>query len=173
MVGEKEAVILVNQNGKAIGRCGKPEAHRKGLLHRAFSVFIFNEQGELLLQKRSRKKYHFGGLWSNSCCSHPQPGENVRSAARRRLQEELGIAVPLKVCGSVKYLFNDMKSGLTEHEFDIVMAGKYSGAIIFPHGEIEEVKWIQVHELRRELRLYPARFTPWLPVTLPLANLCD
>jgi isopentenyl-diphosphate delta-isomerase len=158
---KKEIVILVNRAGRRIGVSEKLEAHRKGLLHRAFSIFLFNETGEMLLQQRATAKYHFGGLWSNACCSHPRPGEQVRSAAHRRLREELGIACPLKISGNMVYQFVDGKSGLTEHEFDYLFTGLYHGEVPFNRQEVMAVKWMPVKELEKRMITRPQQFTPW------------
>src|SRR5688572_12077294 len=112
-----EQVILVDENDKEIGTLEKIEAHRKGLLHRAFSVLLFNSKGELLLQKRSSKKYHSAGLWTNTCCSHPKPGESVKEAASRRLQEEMGVNSNPEFAYSFIYK-TELENGLIEHEFD-------------------------------------------------------
>src|SRR5215831_10345897 len=131
-----EQVILVNEADHEIGTMEKMLAHEKALLHRALSVFIFNDKGEMLLQQRAKRKYHSGGLWTNACCSHPRPGENVEAAAIRRLNEELGFETTLtKAFDFVYKAFFD--NGLTEYEFDHVFAGKYNGAI---HPDINEVQ---------------------------------
>src|SRR4249919_2599143 len=114
-----QEVILVNEQNEAIGTMEKMEAHRKALLHRAFSVFIFNSKGEMLLQQRALNKYHSGGLWTNACCSHPRPGELIEDAATRRLKEELGFETPLKKIFQFTYQAS-FDNGLTEHEFDHV-----------------------------------------------------
>ena len=157
----REEVILVNKSGRRTGVAEKMEAHRKGLLHRAFSIFLFNEKGEMLLQKRAKSKYHFAGLWSNACCSHPRPGEKTLSAAKRRLREELGIECPMKNSGQVVYKAFDKKSGLTEHEFDYIEIGNYSKEIPFNPKEVEQVKWVSINELKKLLKS-PEKFTPWL-----------
>src|SRR6516164_10337979 len=114
-----QEVILVNEQDEPIGTMGKMEAHKKALLHRAFSVFIFNSKGEMLLQQRARDKYHSGGLWTNACCSHPKPGEEVQLAASRRLNEELGFNTPLTKIFDFIYQ-SSFENGLTEFEFDHV-----------------------------------------------------
>jgi len=128
---KKDFVVLVNKQGRRIGVAEKLEAHRQALLHRAFSIFLFNEKGEMLLQRRAKDKYHFAGLWSNACCSHPRPGEKTSLAADRRLKEELGIECLLKKEGQFTYKATDEVSGLTEHEFDFIFIGKYSEEIPF------------------------------------------
>src|SRR5258705_9255778 len=124
----KEEVILVNENDEQVGVMEKMEAHQKGLLHRAFSVFIFNEKGQMLLQQRAATKYHSGGKWSNACCSHPRPGEELEAAAKRRLREELGIGTTLKKIFEFSYKV-EFENGLTENELDHVFAGQYGGKI--------------------------------------------
>ena len=122
-----EEVILVNEQDEQTGTIEKMEAHRKALLHRAFSVFIFNGKGEMLLQQRAMGKYHSPGLWTNACCSHPRPGEEVETAAFRRLKEEMGIETSLKKIFDFIYR-TEFDNGLTEYEFDHVYIGTYPGA---------------------------------------------
>jgi len=121
-------VILVNEQDQPVGTMEKMEVHQKALLHRAFSVFLFNDRGEMLLHKRADSKYHSGGLWTNACCSHPRPGEDTRSAAEKRLQEEMGIVTPLTKAFDFIYKAS-FDNGLTEHEFDHVFTGTYQGSI--------------------------------------------
>src|SRR5580765_4365876 len=157
----EDSVVLVNKSGRKTGVAEKMNAHEKGLLHRAFSIFIFNEKGEMLLQKRAASKYHFAGLWTNACCSHPKPGEKVLAAAKRRMSEELGFTVPLKIVGNIIYCFHDKKSALTEHEYDYILAGKYNTKVIFNRNEVSAVKWITLKELFTDLKSYPQKYTPW------------
>lgn len=154
-------VILVDVNDRQDGVMEKMEAHEKGLLHRAFSVFIFNAKGEMLLQQRALSKYHSGGLWTNACCSHPRPGEKLLQAAKRRLSEELGIVTKLVVCDAVIYSFYDKESGLTEHEFDYVITGNYSDTFDLNPAEVSSIKWISVTELMVQLAKHPEDYTPW------------
>ncbi len=156
-----EQVILVNAAGKRIGLAEKTEAHQKGLLHRAFSIFLYNDAGEMLLQQRAITKYHFAGLWSNACCSHPRSGENILSAARRRLTEELNITCSLKSAGTVTYKVHDDLTGLTEHEFDYLITGKFDGEIGFNIKEVAAVRWLSSEALRKEIEKHPEKFTPW------------
>ena len=158
---KKEFVVLVNERGKRTGLAEKLKAHQQGLLHRAFSIFLFNEKGEMLLQQRAKGKYHFAGLWSNACCSHPREGERVLSAAKRRLMEELGIESPLKDSGHVLYKFHDDKSTLTEHEYDYIFTGKSAGKISFNKKEVAAVRWMSRTDLKREIKSHPGTFTPW------------
>lgn len=157
-----EKVILVDITGKEIGWSEKIEAHKKGLLHKAFSIFIFNKKGEMLIQKRSKNKYHFAGLWSNACCSHPRAGEETMAAGRRRLLEELGVETKLSFLFSFIYRADDKKSGLTEYEFDEVFSGIIDSEIIpFNKDEIEEISWISLNDLDRSISQNPENYTYW------------
>jgi len=161
MMMKKEFVVLVNRNGRRVGVVEKLEAHKKGLLHRALSVFIFNDRGQMLLQKRAASKYHFAELWSNACCSHPRPGEKILSAAKRRLKEELNFKTGLESKGVIAYRFSDAKSGLTEHEYDYIFTGAFNKEIDFNEDEVSEVRWISVPKLKKEIKNFPEKFTPW------------
>lgn len=162
----EEKLILVDADGKAIGEMEKMEVHRKGLLHRAFSVFLFNRRGEMLLQQRAAGKYHSGGLWSNACCSHPAPGEATAAAARRRLREELGVETPLRELFHFTYRA-DFDSGLVEHEFDHVFVGEYEGKISPNPEEVAQVAWKSIEEIRRLLAENPQHFTAWFVLAFP------
>ncbi|MEI9946718.1 MAG: isopentenyl-diphosphate Delta-isomerase [Chitinophagaceae bacterium] len=131
----EEQVIVVNEADEPIGVAGKMEAHRKGILHRAFSIFIFNSKGEMLLQQRALNKYHSGSLWTNACCSHPKPEEDTTVAAERRLKEEMGFDTPIEKVFDFVYRA-EFENGLTEHEFDHVYAGEYNGEINFNKEEV-------------------------------------
>ena len=159
-------VILVNESDGAIGRMEKMEAHEKALLHRAFSVFIFNRKGDMLLQQRSEKKYHSGGKWTNACCSHPAPGEEIADAASRRLHEELGFNTPLKKAFSFTYRA-DFENGLTENEFDHVFTGVYDGAIKPDTDEVKDYTFMSVSEIEDAINLQPWRYTPWFVIAFP------
>ena len=160
-------VILVNENDRPVGRMEKQEAHTRGLLHRAFSVFLLDGT-KLLIQRRALEKYHCGGLWSNTCCSHPAPGEPVTAAARRRLTEELGIeAVSLAELGSFLYRAA-FSNGLTEHELDHVLLGRYNGPVQPDPAEIDQVRWIDLMYLQRDMRTHPQLYTPWFQPALAL-----
>ena len=160
-------VILVDQADHPMGRMEKQETHRKGLLHRAFSVFLL-DGSKLLIQRRALDKYHCGGLWSNTCCSHPAPGEPVLSAAERRLGKELGIEnVRLRKLDTFLYRA-PFPNGLTEHELDHVLLGEYSGPVRPDPREIAQVRWIDLEELQRDLQAFPQRYTPWFPPALTL-----
>ena len=147
---EIEYVILVDENDQEIGSMEKQEAHEKGLLHRAFSVFVFNENKELLLQQRALTKYHSAGLWTNTCCSHPRIGETIEQAAHRRLTEEMGFDCELITKTSFIYKAA-FENGLTEHEFDHVLVGNFNGEISFNPTEVKNFKWINLEELQIDL----------------------
>lgn len=154
------SVILVDENDQEKGIMNKLEAHQKGLLHRAFSVLIYNEKGEMLIQKRATSKYHSPGLWSNTCCSHPSPGETIEQAAKRRLQEEMGLSASLKISGHILYNV-DFPNGLTEHEYDHILTG-ISNSIPKPDSsEVEDFKWVSIPELKKEIVSRPDNFTYW------------
>lgn len=160
-------VILVDQADRPVGRMEKQEAHRKGLLHRAFSVFLL-DGSKLLIQRRALDKYHCGGLWSNTCCSHPAPGEQVLLAAERRLDEELGIKnARLRELDTFLYRAA-FPNGLAEHELDHVLLGEYSGPVQPDPMEIAQVRWIDLEELQRDLQAFPQWYTPWFPPALTL-----
>jgi isopentenyl-diphosphate delta-isomerase len=162
-----ETVILVNSADEPIGRMEKFEAHQRGLLHRAFSVFLFNERGETLLQQRAAGKYHSPLLWTNSCCSHQREGESNLEAATRRLHEELGIEpsqiVDLK--DSFSFIYRaEFDNGLTEHELDHVILGRFDGAVTLNTEEVEAVRWISMTDLTREMEAHPEQFTAWFQI---------
>jgi isopentenyl-diphosphate delta-isomerase len=156
-------VVLVNEDDNEIGFMPKLEAHQKGTLHRAFSVFIFNSKGELLLQQRAIGKYHSEGLWSNTCCSHPLPNEATESAAVRRLQEEMGLQAPVNFLYSFLYKA-ELENGLTEHELDHVFWGISDHEPIINTAEVSNFRYIDVDELRNDLKQHPNRYTEWLKI---------
>ena len=160
-------MILVNENDIPLGTMEKIEAHRKALLHRAFSVFIFNRKGEMLLQQRAPEKYHSAGLWTNACCSHPRPGEDTCEAAKRRLCEELGFSAPLKKIFDFTYR-SEFDNGLTEFEFDHVYSGIYDGAICPNPMEVSDYGYQSLDNIRANLELYPHQFTSWFHLAFPL-----
>jgi isopentenyl-diphosphate Delta-isomerase len=163
----QDYVILVDEADSAIGECEKLAAHTDGgKLHRAFSVFVFDDEKRLLLQRRALEKYHFGGLWTNTCCSHPRPGETTTAAAQRRLTEELGFTTALTERGSFCYQAFDATSGLTEHELDHVFWGQFGGEPTPNPAEVMEWRWQAMEEVASELAAYPERFTPWFPLAL-------
>jgi len=153
-------VILVDSNDNQIGTMEKMEAHRKALLHRAISVFIFNTKGEWLLQRRALDKYHSGGLWTNTCCSHPFPGESVIEAANRRLKEEMGMKSKLKELFSFTYK-EPLDNELTEYEFDHVISGISDSSPIINIDEVMEYKYVSYYYLYNDLRSNPNNYTVW------------
>ncbi len=159
-------VILVNERDEPTGAMEKIEAHEKGLLHRAFSVFIFNEQGEMLLQQRAPGKYHSPNLWTNACCSHPAPGEEVSAAAHRRLKEEMGFDTELEKAFAFTYRA-EFENGLTEHEFDHVFVGRYNGPVNPDPLEVSRYRYLNLRELRKELQEQPGLFTEWFKIAYP------
>ena len=163
---DSEMVILVDRDDRETGVAPKLQAHRDAQLHRAFSVFVFNRRGEALLQRRARDKYHSGGLWSNTCCGHPRPGEETAAAARRRLREEMRVDCELQHVASIYYRL-EVSNGLREHELDHVFAGQFEGAAQPDPREIEDVRWMSVESLRAALQANPDAYTPWLGVILP------
>lgn len=160
-----ETLILVNRRDKQIGTMEKLLAHRKGLLHRCISVFVFDDHDRWLLQQRAKDKYHSGGLWSNACCGHQRPGEKSKAAAERRLMEEMGIKCELKKVGSFIYRAR-LDRGLTEHEFDHVFFGKFKGAPKPDPQEVSAWKWLTAGELEHRLQKNPQEFTYWLKFSL-------
>jgi isopentenyl-diphosphate delta-isomerase len=154
-------VILVDKNDKEVGIGEKIKTHQEGKLHRAFSIFVFNSNGELLLQKRAKSKYHCGGMWSNTCCSHPRPGESVEKAVHRRLKEEMGFDCELKEIFSFTYKvkFDD---NFFEHEYDHVFIGNFDGKPNPNPEEVGEWKWISIEELKKDIRKNPDSYTYWL-----------
>ncbi len=163
-----EEVILVDESDRAIGFAEKIQAHLDGgKLHRAFSIFIFDSRGRMLLQKRAAAKYHFGGLWTNACCGHPRRGEEVAEAAHRRLGEELGIEIELAEVHSFVYEATDAKSGLTEREYDHVLVGRFDGNAVPNPDEIDELKWVEVAELQDDVLANASRYTPWFAEAIP------
>lgn len=164
----KNEIILVDENDKKIGAGEKLQVHREGKLHRAFSVFIFNKKGELLLQKRVKSKYHSPGLWSNTCCSHPRPGKNIRKEAEKRLQEEMGFICPLKEVfvfhykAELKTPHTRAKTKLIENEIDHVFIGKFNGAPKSNPKEAEGWRWLAPGQLKKDIKQNPQNYTPWL-----------
>lgn len=155
-------VILVDKKDKEIGREEKLKAHQEGKLHRAFSVFIFNKKGELLLQKRAEAKHHSGGLWSNACCSHPRPGFDLKGEAKKRLKEEMGIETCLKEVFS--FIYKAKVGDLIEHEFDYVFVGKFDGEPKPDKSEAEDWKWLNEKDLKKDIKESPEKYTFWLKI---------
>jgi len=161
-----EQVILVDHNDRQIGLEEKMKAHRDGgKLHRAFSIFIFNRKGETMLQRRAAAKYHGGGLWSNTVCSHPRVGETPLQAAHRRLIEEMGFDCEMKEVFSFEYEAK-MDKGLTEHEFDHVIFGTYEKDPKPNPEEVQDWKWVSMEALKNDLETKPSMFTPWVRIAM-------
>ena len=159
----KENVILVDEKDNQVGLMPKLEAHQKGLLHRAFSVFIFNSDYKLLLQKRASSKYHSGGLWTNTCCSHPRDGEDTADAANRRLYEEMGIKTSLRKVYEFIYRA-ELDNNLIENEFDHVFYGIYNDDPILNTDEADDFKWIDMETLRNDIDNNQDQFTVWFKI---------
>jgi len=160
-----EHVILVDEQDNAIGTMEKHQAHVEGLLHRAFSVFIFNSEKKLLLQKRASSKYHCGGLWTNTCCSHPRENENTQEAANRRLYEEMGLQSSLTPLFTFTYK-SEFDNGLTEHEIDHVFFGSTDEIPKINSIEVENYRYVSIEELQLEIKESPQNFTPWFLLAL-------
>jgi len=158
-----EEVILVNEKDEVIGRMEKMDAHKTGVLHRAFSIFIFNDRQEMLLQQRSLNKYHSGGLWTNACCSHPRPGENTLQAAQRRLKEEMGFDTILREVFDFTYRAT-FDNGLTEWEFDHVFVGYYDGVLHPNKEEVESYTFYSMDTIQEMLTKQPEVFTVWFQI---------
>jgi isopentenyl-diphosphate Delta-isomerase len=156
-------IILVSENDTPVGESSKEEAHKRGLLHRCFSVFILNNKNELLLQQRALDKYHSPGLWTNACCSHPKPGEETIDAAHRRLQEEMGFNCDLEEIFSFVYRA-EFENNLIEHEFDHVYLGYYDGKISPEISEVADYKWIDLETLEADIQNNPSLYTAWLKI---------
>ena len=165
-MSQLEYVVLVDEADNDLGTMEKLEAHRLAKLHRAFSVFLFDKSGNMLLQKRALKKYHSPGLWTNTCCSHPRPGELAKDAAARRLKEEMGIAASFEKAFS--FIYNaPLDQGLTEHELDYVFVGEYEGVISPNSMEVCDYLYISIEELREKIQSSPAQFTVWFKIAFP------
>jgi isopentenyl-diphosphate delta-isomerase len=161
----EEYVILVNEQDQEIGQLEKMEAHRLGLLHRAFSILLFNSKGELLLQQRAAHKYHSPLLWTNTCCSHPRPQEKLMDAANRRLKEEMGMEAPLQY--GFHFLYKaKLDQGLTENELDHVFFGYTNEIPQINTQEVEAFKWIHLAELIQDVEQYPHAYTAWFKILL-------
>jgi isopentenyl-diphosphate Delta-isomerase len=161
-------LVLVDAADREIGTGAKLDVHRAGLLHRAFSVFVFDSRGDLLLQRRARAKYHSGGLWTNTCCGHPRPGEDTARAAQQRLREEMGFTCPLTGVGSFTYRA-DVGGGLAEHELDHVYVGVHDGVPLPSPAEVDAWRRCPVPVVEEELRRGPGRYTAWFAGALAVA----
>ncbi|MCX6180633.1 MAG: isopentenyl-diphosphate Delta-isomerase [Bacteroidetes bacterium] len=156
-------VVLVDENDRFLGTMEKLEAHEKGLLHRAFSIFVFNDKNELLLQKRALSKYHSGGLWTNTCCSHQRFSESTLKAAHRRLKEEMGFDCYLEKSFSFVYQ-TEFNNGLKENEFDHVLIGYFDGEIAMNSNEVCEYKYLSLCEIQKDLEENPQLYTFWFKI---------
>ena len=159
-------VILVDERDSAIGTMEKMEAHEKGLLHRAFSVFLFNDNGEMLLQRRALEKYHSPGLWTNTCCSHPMQNEPVEMAANRRLMEEMGMQCTLTKAFDFIYRA-ELENNMIEHEFDHVFIGLTNQIPSINIAEVCEWKWAPLYDVYIDVQINPSRYTEWFKIALP------
>ncbi|WP_243472570.1 isopentenyl-diphosphate Delta-isomerase [Winogradskyella sp. MH6] len=159
----EEQVILVDENDNQIGLMPKIEAHEKALLHRAFSVFVFNDNNELMLQQRALHKYHSPGLWTNTCCSHQREGESNLEAGKRRLQEEMGFVTELEETTSFIYKA-PFDNGLTEHEYDHIMIGYYNDEPNINEDEVAAWKWMNLEDVKVDMSLHPEKYTAWFKI---------
>lgn len=166
-MSQQENVILVNEADVQTGVMEKMEAHKQALLHRAFSVFIFNKKGEMLLQQRALQKYHSGGLWTNACCSHPRPGEDTLQAALRRLNEEMGFGTALEEIFSFTYK-SPYDNGLTEYEFDHVFSGQYDDLISPDPREVSGYCFRSMEQIASDLQAFPDKYTSWFHLAFPM-----
>lgn len=157
---QMDEVIIVDKNDTQMGTMEKMEAHQKGVLHRAISVFLFNDKQELLLQKRASGKYHSANLWTNTCCSHPKPGEEVSDAATRRLKEEMGIETPLTWCFKFHYE-TKLENELTENELDHVFVGHYNAQVQPNPDEVSDYRYVGTKELKSDIEAHPEAYTFW------------
>lgn len=163
----KDELIWVDLNDNVVGYGEKLETHKRNILHRAFSVFLYSN-GKMLIQQREKNKYHSGGLWANSCCSHPRKGEELIQAANRRVEEELGIkegSLTLKEIDSFVYFHS--YGDLSEYEFDHIIVGEYEGNIVPNPEEIEDYRWVEYKELAKELMEHPEQFSAWFLIAAP------
>lgn len=159
----EEHVILVDEQDREIGTMEKIEAHEKALLHRAFSIFIFNKEGQMMLQRRALDKYHSPGLWTNTCCSHPRPGESLVEATERRIVEEMGFQCEMREVFSFIYKAS-FDHGLTEHEVDHVFIGVYNDEPEINPEEVDDWKWVDVDELDKDMEANPDTYTVWFRI---------
>ncbi len=158
-------IILVDERDREIGKGAKLAVHQAGQLHRAFSILVFNGKGELLLQQRAKNKYHSGGLWANTCCSHPRVGESLDIATHRRLQEEMGFDCEIKETFSFIYKVK-LDKGLTEHEYDHVFVSYYDGEIRPNPDEVADYKWLSVENIKKDINLNPDIYAPWFKIII-------
>lgn len=163
---QEEQVVLVDEHCNEIGLMPKLEAHEKGVLHKAISVIIFNQNGEMLVTQRALTKYHWPGIWSNTCCSHPRAGETFAAAAHRRLREELGFETPLQEAFHFIYKAQDKITGLIEHEYDTVFTGTFNQNFTFNKNEIEAVRWMTIPALLADVEHHPETYSFWFKIIL-------
>ena len=161
-----QEVILVTENDEVIGAIDKMKAHTDGLLHRAFSVFIFDKKGRILLQQRSINKYQGAHLWSNACCSHPYPNENVEEAASRRLQEEMGFTTTLLKLFEFMYRA-EVENNLVEHEYDHVFVGSHEGPVYINKNEVSDYCYEDMDRIKWAIKEQPEKFTAWFKLAFP------
>ncbi len=159
----EQELITVNINDEETGVISKSQAHRLGILHRAFSVLIFDTEGKMLLQKRADEKYHSGGLWTNACCSHPSPEETTLDAAHRRLQEEMGFDCPLSYMYKFQY-FANLDNDMIEHEMDHIFVGTYNGTIIPDPDEVSSYAYMTLDDISSRIQQEPQTFTIWFKI---------
>ncbi len=159
----EEKVILVNEKDEQIGTMEKIEAHEKALLHRAFSVFVFNDKKELMIQQRALSKYHSPGLWTNTCCSHQRVGESNIEAGKRRLQEEMGFTTDLK--DTISFIYRaPFDNGLTEHEYDHILVGSFEGTPNLNPDEVAAWKWMSLEDIEKDMQENPGIYTEWFKI---------
>ena len=162
-----EEVILVNSDDNFLGTMEKMQAHREGKLHRAFSIYLTNDQGDILLQRRAADKYHSAGLWTNTCCSHPRPNESNMEAAVRRLHEEMGITTSLNHIYHFTYHV-EFDNGLIEHELDHVFLGKYNDEPVPNPEEVMEWKYMSTDDIIKDVKQNPANYTEWFKLSFEI-----
>lgn len=161
-----QQLILVNENDVQVGTAEKMEAHKLALLHRAFSIFIFNRKGEMLLQQRALSKYHSGGLWTNACCSHPYNKQGTKQAAEKRLMEEMGFTIPLTK--AFEFIYKAVfDNGLTEYEYDHVFIGVYEGEIKPAVDEVINYCYMSVADVKNSIESHPQKYTEWFKIAFP------
>lgn len=161
-----EEVILVDQDDRPVGTMEKLEAHQKGALHRAFSVFIFNDKNELLLQQRASDKYHSSDLWTNTCCSHPRPDEETLAAAHRRLEEEMGMQCSLRFVSKFQYK-SRFDNGLFEHEIDHIFIGQSDDLPQINPQEVRDFKYLTLAQIKADIKNHPDHYTTWFKLCFP------